>query len=147
MDEKLNWLGAFSGRLWVLCALAFFMGLLPHLAKANPSPECVVIDSDVDLDDIRAIAVLAGSKHVVAIVTTEGISRPREGADAVEHFLGRIGADIPVIRGESPNPSRGYVAKPGLPTWRKAAEHLNGTFGPFPNPELPSAPAQSSITD
>lgn len=133
-------------RLFLLVGVLFAVSL-PCATRANPRPECVVVDTDVDFDDIRAIAVLAGSKQVVAIVTTEGIARPEEGAAAVEHFLGRIGANIPVIRGESPNSHRGYVASPDLPKWRKAAEHLNGTFGPFPNPELSAHPPPSSITD
>ena len=84
---------------------------------------------DVDLDDIRAIVALAGSKNVVAIVTTEGISRPAEGASAVEHVLERIGAKkITVIPGESPNPARKYEADPRLEAWRSRAERLNGAL-------------------
>ena len=147
MDKGCVCLGNFYQTLFLVFASALIVNFSSHRAEANFSPECVVIDSEVDLDDVRAIAVHAGSKHVVAIVTTEGITRPTEGAAAVEHFLGRIGAKIPLIRGESPNPQRGYVANPDLENWRNAAEHLNGTCAPFPNPELPSQPPADSMTD
>jgi Inosine-uridine preferring nucleoside hydrolase len=114
--------------LLILLAGSLFAISLPYRAQANPRLECVIIDTDADLDDIRAIAALVGSKQVIAIVTTEGIARSKEGASAVEHFLQRIGANIPVIPGELPNPERDYHPDPDLPKWRDAAEHLNGTF-------------------
>jgi hypothetical protein len=101
----------------------------PPPVHAQPEREhCIIIDSDAALDDIRAIAALASSKRVVAILTTEGIARSIEGAGAIEHFLKQIGADIPVIPGESANPERKYVPDPELRNWRSTAEDLNGTL-------------------
>jgi hypothetical protein len=126
-----------AAKIGLLCVASLFATCLSHPSRADSTLACVIIDTDVDLDDIRAIAVLAGSRRIVAIVTTEGIARSEEGAAAVKQFLQRIGAKIPVIPGESANPERDYVAESDLPRWREAAEHLNGTFS---NAESPSDP-------
>ena len=75
---------------------------------------CILIDSDGDLDDYRAVAMLGLTGRIVAIVMTEGISRPVQGAGAMEKVLRRVQSIlpthpvIPVIPGASGNPaSRG----------------------------------------
>lgn len=104
--------------------------LSPNISYAYPQLDCVIIDTDAHLDDIRAIAVLAPTKHVVAIVATEGISETVAGAQAIRHFLQRIGReDIPVFPGEAPNPKRSFnLNRDDLQSWRRIAETLNGTF-------------------
>ena len=108
---------------------SLFAFSLPHSSQASPRLDCVIVDTDAHLDDIRAIAVLAASsKKVVAIVTTEGIATPKAGKAAIEHFLGQIDVNIPVVQGAQPNQNRDYAADPDLSEWRKTAESLNGTF-------------------
>ena len=43
----------------------------------NSRGRCIVIDSDADIDDMRAIATLAPKGNIAAIVVTEGIARTR----------------------------------------------------------------------
>jgi hypothetical protein len=121
-------LGSLCQRLFifVVCVVAFSF---PGSSRANPHLDCVIVDTDAHLDDIRAIAVLAASsKKVVAIITTEGIARAKEGKIAIEQFLARIGTKIPVIAGAQPNQQRDYMADPHLSEWRETAESLNGTL-------------------
>ncbi|HEX2724790.1 MAG TPA: hypothetical protein VHN20_03105, partial [Beijerinckiaceae bacterium] len=95
-----------------------------------------------ELDDFRAVATLAHTNQVVAIVMTEGISRVSEGAGAMETFLGHGGVSIPVIPGASPNPDRSYQAPAKLRSeWRPTAETLN-TLLPAP---VPSAERREDI--
>jgi hypothetical protein len=113
------------------------------LAVAQPNDgRCILIDSDAALDDFRAVAVLAPKHHIAAIVVTEGISRPVEGAGAIEALLSRGGPPIPVIAGASPNPDRGYKPPSALEVWRNNAERLNGTL---PAPVTPSLPQPGDI--
>lgn len=154
MDGTWGRLDAVCQKFLILFASVLFVCLFSHSARANPSPECVIVDSDVDLDDIRAVAALASSKNVVAIVTTEGVSRAKEGAAAMQYFLQRIGKTIPVIPGAQPNQHRDYISPPDLPIWRQTAETLNGTFSAgerladsTPGPERQSNAEDATIVD
>jgi len=69
-----------------------FPSIVPSLAES-----CIVVDSDADLDDFRAVITLAPTGQLAAIVITEGIARAHEGA-----------------------------GDKNLPAWRRAAEQLNG---------------------
>ena len=114
-------------------AAALFAPLLVFLALCCGTPpasakECVVVDTDAHLDDYRAIATIARSKTIVAIVVTEGIARTAPGKAAMEWFLGRSRLNIPVLQGASPDPKRDYRPPQDLLKWRATAESLNGIF-------------------
>lgn len=126
-------------------ALALVAVLLAASCPAARSPaavepplggRCIVIDSDAALDDLRAVAALAPTGRVAAIVVTEGLARAAEGAGAMEILLGRGDVSVPVIPGAGPNPDRGYRPDGRLAEWRANAERLNGTL---PAPVAPSA--------
>lgn len=96
-------------------------------AAAPPADgRCIVVDSDAGLDDFRAVAALAATNRIVAIVVTEGLARPVEGAGAMEALLKRAGLSIPVLVGASPNPTRRYRPDARLAEWRSNTERLNG---------------------
>lgn len=65
-----------------------------------PLDSCVVIDTDFDIDDMMAIPMVIGSRHVAAIVTTEGYTLPPIGASAVSRLVSEPGQRaIPVVVG------------------------------------------------
>lgn len=108
-----------------LLTLLSLVAIVVSPSQAAEKP-CVVIDSDAGLDDYRALAVLAPNRRVAAVVTTEGLARPAEGARAMREFMKRTGLSIPVIVGASPNTKRPYQPDPRLPGWRVTSETLNG---------------------
>lgn len=83
---------------------------------------CLVVDTDVGLDDYRALAVVAPARDLRAVVVTEGIAGVSHGATAVSMFLAGRGPTPPVLPGlASPNPP----AYDWLPPVRAAAERMN----------------------
>ncbi|MBY0442121.1 MAG: nucleoside hydrolase [Mycobacteriaceae bacterium] len=76
-----------------LLATAFFTCstvVFPSIARADllaAQDSCVVIDTDFDIDDMMAIPMVIGSRHVAAIVTTEGYTLPPIGASAVNRLV------------------------------------------------------------
>lgn len=118
---------AFS-RWLIRCGVAFGSCFF-SMTAACFAESCIVVDSDADLDDYRAVAVIASTGRLTAIVVTEGISRSNEGAGAMGEFIRRSGLSIPVVAGASANPRRGYTPKPDFPRWRDSAERLNGLLG------------------
>lgn len=99
------------------------------LGVATPAADpksCLVVDTDVGVDDYRALAVVAPARDVRAVVVTEGISGVQNGATAVSMFLAGRGASPPVLPGmASPNPP----AYDWLPPVRAAAERMNNFLG------------------
>lgn len=90
------------------------IGLMPLLmhgcASVNESQttktaavnQCVLIDTDYDIDDMMAIPLVIGHKHVVAIVTSEGYTKPELGAAALSRLIAEPNQrHIPVIIGAS----------------------------------------------
>lgn len=92
---------------------------------------CVLVDSDGNLDDFRAITALVGTRRVVGVVATAGVSSAPGAAAAVRHLLAR--SDIPVIVGEGRLTSDDR-RDDWLPGVRAVAESLNGTLS---HPGLP----------
>jgi pyrimidine-specific ribonucleoside hydrolase len=89
----------------------------------------VLVDTDMGLDDVRALALILSDPHldVKAVVTSEGSASPQAGLRnlrRVMQFLGR--ADIPLGQGEATG------AAP--PPWRARSDSLGGA-------PLPKAPA------
>jgi hypothetical protein len=109
-----------------VAALALAWAGPPTLAgdrpAAGPRP-CLVVDTDVGLDDYRALAVVLPARDVRAVVVTEGISGVANGATAVSMFLAGRGATPPVLPGAA---AAAPPAHDWLPPVRAAAERMNG---------------------
>jgi hypothetical protein len=112
------------GRLSV-AALALAVGWMGVGAADQPAAEqraCLIVDTDVGVDDDRAVAVVLPAREVRAVVVTEGIAGVRGGATAMSMFLAARGATPPVIPGlASENPP----AYDWLPAARAGAERMN----------------------
>lgn len=94
----------------------------PTASPAAAPKACLIVDTDVGLDDYRAFAVLAPARDLRAVVVTEGISAVPGGATAVSMFLAAGGDSPPVLPGlASPNPP----AYDWLPPVRDGAERMN----------------------
>ena len=119
----------------------------PALAPltADQRVDCVLVDSDAGLDDLRAIAVLAPHRRIAAVVATEGIATPRGGARALRAYL--HGTGIPVVEGASPPQGRSLDPSRlrGLDKWRANAEALNGTLTPSSFAASPEGEPASSV--
>ncbi len=85
--------------LLATAALAFSgLALAPH-GRAD-SDTCVLIDTDLDIDDMMSMPMVVGNRHVAAVVTTEGFTTPELGAAATSRLLAEPGQrTIPVIVG------------------------------------------------
>ena len=106
--------------------LALVWAGLGVAAPAADPKSCLVVDTDVGVDDYRALAVVAPARDIRAVVVTEGISWVRNGATAVSMFLAGRGVSPPVLPGmASPNPP----AYDWLPPVRAAAERMNNFLG------------------
>jgi formylmethanofuran dehydrogenase subunit E len=108
----------------VICAV--LIGTLP-LAAQTPARE-IVIDTDMGLDDVRAIfALLADSAStVLGIVTVEGSASLGKGTDNLIGLLEALELDeLPVFHGASRSDAES-------PPWRSTADALAGN--PFPPP-------------
>lgn len=125
-------------------AVRFFLVLVLICLTAAPGASHglripVLVDTDMGLDDVRALALILSDPHldVKAVVTSEGSASPRAGMRnlrRVMQFLGR--ADIPLGQGEASG------AAP--PPWRARSDSLGGA----PLPEAPAAvpaPASGSV--
>lgn len=116
-------LGRFS-----VAALALAVGWLGLGTPADDRPAanpraCLVVDTDVGLDDYRALAVLLPAREVRAVVVTEGISSVQGGATAVSMFLSSGGPTPPVLPGLAAEAPPAYD---WLPSARAGAERVNG---------------------
>lgn len=64
--------------------------------------QCVLIDTDFDIDDMMAIPLVIGHKHVAALITSEGYTKPELGAAALSRLIAEPNQrHIPVIIGAS----------------------------------------------
>lgn len=98
----------------------------PGAAHEQRTP--VIVDTDMALDDVRAIILLLSSPHVAvtAFVTSDGSSSPATGSDNLQKVLSFLGkSDIPVGIGRQ-------VELPP-PPWRSISEALGWA-------DLPPAP-------
>ena len=92
---------------------------------------CVIIDNDFDIDDMMAIPLVIGSKHVAAIIQSEGYTLPEEGATAVNDLVnfskGRNNQrKIPIIVGGSQAETPNLTRWPWLPFFRSMMNVSNG---------------------
>ncbi len=92
----------------VICLLALTCFFLPHFAHAHTYRVPVVVDTDVALDDMRAVIMLLNS-HMVdipLIVVSDGVSSPEKGTANLKILLSCLDRNhIPVAMGKaSPMP-------------------------------------------
>ncbi|AQA03696.1 hypothetical protein BVC93_16135 [Mycobacterium sp. MS1601] len=126
------------------------MGALAALlmAGATTAPtaaephDCVVIDTDFDIDDLMTIPAVIGGRDVAAIVTTEGYTLPALGASAVKRLIAEPGRrEIPVIVGAGvhrPEPDIAATFGDYVLVFRTLMNRLNN----FLPTALPPAPVQ-----
>ncbi len=113
-------------RLFLLVFCAVFM--VAHAPTAQVPVRDIVIDTDMGLDDVRALfAILADSTAaVLGIATVEGSASLGKGTDNLIGLLEALELDdLPVCRGTR-------RAGAGSPPWRSTADALAGN--PFPPP-------------
>jgi inosine-uridine nucleoside N-ribohydrolase len=95
----------------------------PAWADDGHAQPCLVIDTDVALDDIRAFAVLLPRLAPQAVVVTEGISAVPGGSTAIAMYLASAPSSASVIPGLAAANPPNYD---WLPAARAGAERLNG---------------------
>lgn len=91
-------------RLAIASLLIFLFGCTAVSDKkelaAIEGPQCVVVDTDFDIDDMMAIPTIIGNKHVAAIVTSEGYTKAEMGAAGLSRLIAEPNQrHIPVIVG------------------------------------------------
>jgi inosine-uridine nucleoside N-ribohydrolase len=96
---------------------------------------CLLIDTDMALDDARAIAASVPTDKVPAIVVTGGVTRAEQGATAAAHLVSTSRKDVRILVGEnSPSPTSPDWLRPA----RESAERLGyllATTVPLDPPE------------
>ena len=133
-------------------------------AAANPVPtsalskkvekhECVVIDNDLDIDDMMAIPLVLGNKHVAAIVQTEGYTLPEKSAPVVDKLINHLpdqpqNRKISIIAGGRQLNGPDLKRWPWLPFFRSIMNRANGLIPIEPtswpaNNSYPQAIAES----
>ena len=100
----------------------------------------VLVDTDMGLDDVRALALILSNPHleVKAVVTADGCAAPQAGVrnlQRVLQFLGR--PDIPLGLGEA--------SKATPPPWRARSGSLGGASLPEPPGAGPIPPSREVI--
>jgi inosine-uridine nucleoside N-ribohydrolase len=87
----------------------------------------VVIDTDMGIDDVRAIAAVIPNRDVRAIVVTQGVGDPRTSATALAKVLATPGGQrIPVIVGASAAGGSPLEKLDWLPLQRELSATANG---------------------
>ena len=99
--------------------------------------QCVLVDTDFDIDDMMAIPPIIGSKHVAAIVTSEGYTKSELGAAALERLISEPNQrQIPVIVGVNTDlPEKNIISQWGqfVLQYRELMNRLNNFMGaPLP---------------
>lgn len=115
-------------KIIVFACLSFLIGSTTGVRAISPATGEIIIDTDMGLDDVRAIfALLADTTStVLGIITVEGSASLGKGTDNLIGLLEKLELDdMPVFRG-----ALGSGLKP--PPWRKTADGLAGN--PFPPP-------------
>jgi inosine-uridine nucleoside N-ribohydrolase len=93
----------------------------PAPAADIDAAACVLIDTDMALDDARALAAVVPTNKVAMVVVTGGVARAEHGATAAVHLLATSRKTIPILIG-------GTSSAPTTPDWlqqgRESAERL-----------------------
>lgn len=106
---------------------------------------CVILDNDYDIDDMQAIPLVLGNKHVAAIVQSEGYTLPEQAAPAVNALVNQLpdqpqARRIPIIVGGKQAQSPDLKPWPWLPFFRSMMNRSNGLLSEELKP-WPSEPA------
>jgi hypothetical protein len=116
-------------RTAILTAVTIVAALLPIRADHDPTDPAyrtpVVVDTDMGLDDLAALAALAAAPTIelVAVTTVGGAAAPERGAENAARFLELVGAgSVPVAAGPA--------SQLEPPPWRPVAESLGGVSLP-----------------
>jgi len=108
-------------------------------ADKSHTGRAVIVDTDMGMDDARALLALAGSPgiRITAVIATGGSASAAKGADNATGIIeSTVSGNVPVIRGINPH-------LPSPPPWRSHAESLGGH--PFPPPrELSQRPLKEA---
>jgi inosine-uridine nucleoside N-ribohydrolase len=96
---------------------------MPSFVCAEQGATAVIVDTDVSLDDARALALLAASPAVSmrAVVTSDGGSTPCDGARRAAGLLAALGRDRPAV-----GVGKASTAKP--PPWRPVTAALDAVL-------------------
>ena len=134
-----------------LAGVALLCLLLPSCSAGPPGPgrmpevaadACLVIDTDVAADDIRAIAMLAASRKVKAMVTTGGGTRAGVGAAILRRVFEVADRPAPAVLvgrdSAQPDPN------PADAAFRDRSEHPFGAGVMFA-PALPGGDLRKSV--
>lgn len=123
--------------LIVVLALSAFFGVAgaPRVAVCHDIKIPVIVDTDMALDDVRALAMMFNSAHVEvkAIVTSDGSSSPKAGFENLLRIMKFLEvAHIPVGMGRSLGED--------APAWRERSEALGWAQLP------PAQPSNGIVT-
>ncbi|GLI35403.1 nucleoside hydrolase [Desulforhabdus amnigena] len=127
-------------KIFIIFAIFLTLFCGPSWAHEEQTP--VIIDTDMALDDVRALTILLNSHHlkVKAIVTSDGASSPAVGCKNLQRILRFLGKeDIPLGAGRVLNAS-------SPPPWREISEAMGWAAlpaGPHSD-DMPSPPAAES---
>ena len=129
--------------LAVFASTALTSAVVVSAQPSSPTDSCVVVDTDVDIDDVMSIPMVVGARHVAAVVTTEGFTMPGPGASAVSRLLAEPGQrSVPVIVGAGigrPEPDIASTFGDFVLVFRALMNRLNN-FVPTALPPAPSRP-------
>jgi len=101
--------------------------------------ECVILDNDYDIDDMQAIPLVLGGKHVAAIVQSEGYTIPEQAAPAVDALVNQLPDQpgsriVPIIVGGKQDKGPDLKRWPWLPFFRSMMNRSNGLLPTEPKP-------------
>ncbi len=112
---------------------------LAHMPEGGPE-RAIIVDTDMALDDIRAIVLLCQVEDVnlLAALTSDGASSPETGAVNLRRILRRMGMGaVPVAAGPA------LAADP--PPWRPLAESLGWSGIADESESPPSTPPETAV--
>jgi len=133
--------------LGFLACTALSAGLLAPRTQAAPTApaagagdQCLVIDTDYDIDDMMSIPLLLANTRVAAIVTTEGYTLAPLGASALARLIAEPNSatHVPVVIGAAYPGKRDTSKWPWLADLRKWMDRSNGLLS-VPLPPRPDS--------
>ncbi len=100
---------------------------------------CVLIDDDYDIDDMMAIPLVIGNKHVAAIIQSEGYTLPQASTPALDQLINNLPDQpkqsiIPIIVGGVQTQSPDLSQWPWLQFFRSMMNLSNGLLPSLPTP-------------
>ena len=130
---------------WTVFSIFLLVVFLSNIRSVSAST-CVLIDNDYDIDDMMAIPLVIGKKHVAAIIQSEGYTLPEQSAAAVNALVNELPDQpgqrkIPIIVGGKQGTAGKQDLKdwPWLPFFRPMMNLSNGLVSTPPQ-AFPSDP-------